>query len=61
MECGLLLDVVVSECATVFELFASEDESLLVGRDALLVLYFSLHGLDGVGRLNLKSVGSASE
>merc|ERR1711977_316437 len=34
----LLLDVVVEERAPVLELLAREDETLLIGRDALLVL-----------------------
>ena len=34
MKSGLLLDVVVGQSATVFELFSGEDETLLVGRDA---------------------------
>ena len=34
MERRLLLDVVVGQSATVFELFTGEDETLLVGRDA---------------------------
>ena len=34
----LLLDVVIRESSTVLQLFACEDQSLLVGRDALLVL-----------------------
>lgn len=34
---GLLLDVVVGEGAAVFELLAGEDQTLLVGRDTLLV------------------------
>ena len=38
MEGGLLLDVVVRESATVFELLAGEDEALLVGWDAFPVL-----------------------
>merc|ERR1712232_1190367 len=38
MEGGLLLDVVVPESAAILELLASEDETLLVWGDALLVL-----------------------
>ena len=34
MEGGLLLDVVVSQGATIFQLLASKDQALLVGRDA---------------------------
>ena len=48
MERGLLLDVVVGEGATVFKLLAGEDEALLVGRDALLVLDLGLHVVDRV-------------
>ena len=33
MKSRFLLDVVVGESTAVFELFSSEDESLLVGRD----------------------------
>jgi hypothetical protein len=34
VECGLLLDVVITESAAVLKLLAGEDETLLVGRDA---------------------------
>lgn len=37
MERRLLLDVVVGERATVLELLSGEDQTLLVGRDTLLV------------------------
>src|SRR3954462_8301547 len=36
---GLLLDVVVSQSAAILQLLASEDQTLLVRRDALLVLH----------------------
>ena len=49
MEGGLLLDVVVGESASVRELLAGVDESLLVRRDSLLVLNLGLDVLDGVG------------
>ena len=38
-----LLDVVVGERAAILELLAGEDQALLVGRDALLVLDLRLH------------------
>ena len=37
MKSGFFLDVVVGEGSTVFKLLASEDQTLLVGRDAFLV------------------------
>ena len=49
-----LLDVVVGQGAAILELLASEDESLLVRRDALLVLDLRLDVVDRVGRLHLK-------
>merc|ERR550532_186884 len=37
VEGRFLLDVVIGECTSVFQLFSSEDESLLLRRDAFLV------------------------
>ena len=48
MECRLFLDVVVGEGATIFELFASEDETLLIRWDTLLVLDLALDIVDGI-------------
>jgi hypothetical protein len=58
---GLLLDVVVGKSAAVLQLLASEDQALLVRRNALLVLDLRLDIVDGVGGLNLKSDGLASQ
>ena len=54
MQRGFLLDVVVGQGATVLKLLAGEDQALLVGRDALLVLDLGLHIVDGVGGLDLQ-------
>ena len=61
MESGLLLDVVVREGSTVFELLSSEDESLLIGRDTLLILDLGLDVVDGVTWLDLKSDSLSGE
>ena len=61
MESGLLLDVVVAQSATIFELLASKDESLLVGWDALLVLNLGLDVVNSVRGLDLKSDGLSCE
>ncbi len=58
---GLLLDVVVSKGAAILELLTSENETLLVRGNALLVLDLLLHGLDGVGRVDIKGDGLAGE
>ena len=57
MEGGLLLDVVIRKSSAVLELLSSEDESLLIGRDAFLVLDLGLHVIDGVRGLDLESDG----
>jgi hypothetical protein len=58
---AVLLDVVVGESAAVLQPLAREDETLLVGGDALLVLDLGLHGVDSVGRLHFKSDALASQ
>jgi len=61
MESGFLLDVVIRESSSVFELLSSEDESLLIGGNSLLVLDLGLDVLNGVRWLNLKGDGLSSE
>jgi hypothetical protein len=48
VESRLLLDVVVTQSAAVFELLAGEDEALLVWGNAFFVLDLSLDVLNGV-------------
>ena len=48
MKSGLLLDVVVRKGAAVFKLLSSEDETLLIWWDTLLVLDLGLDVFDGV-------------
>ena len=54
MDRGLLLDVVVGKSAVVFQLFASEDETLLIRRNGFLVLDLALQVLDRVRRLHVE-------
>jgi len=61
MEGGLLLDVVVGESSSILELLSSEDESLLVWWDTLLILDLGLDVLDGVSWLDIKGDGLTSE
>ena len=53
----LLLDVVVAQSAAVFKLLAGEDKTLLVWRDALLVLDLCLHVLNGVAGFDVEGNG----
>jgi hypothetical protein len=61
MKRRLFLNVVVGKSTTILELLASEDQALLIGRYALLVLDLRLDVIDGVGRLDLKCNGLARE
>ena len=61
VEGRLLLDVVIREGAAVLELLPREDQPLLVGRDALLVLDLGLDVLDRVRRLDLERDGLAGQ
>ena len=54
MKRRLLLNVVVRESPAVLKLLAGEDETLLVRRDALLVLDLSFDVIDGVARLDFE-------
>ena len=55
------LNVVVTQRATVFQLFSGENQSLLIRRDTLLVLDLRLHIVDGVRRLHVESDGLPRE
>jgi len=55
MEGGLLLDIVIREGSSIFELLSSEDESLLIWGNTFFILNLGLDVLNSVSRLNIKS------
>jgi len=57
---GFLLDIVIRKGAAILELLASEDQTLLIWGNTLLVLDLSLDIFDGVRRLNLEGDGLSS-
>ena len=59
LSVSYLLDVVVAQSASIFELLAGEDQALLVGRNAFFVLDLGLNVVDGVRGLDLESDGFA--
>lgn len=61
MDGAFLLDVVVAEGTAVFQLFAAEDQALLVWGDAFLVLDHLLDAVNGVRGLKFKGYGFAGE
>lgn len=61
MKGRLLLDVVIGESSTIFELFTSEDQSLLVWGNTFLVLDLGLDVVDGVRGLDFEGDGFTRE
>merc|ERR1711872_1064199 len=55
MRGGFLLNVVVGKSATIFQLLAGKDQTLLIGGNSLLILDLSLDILDAVARFHLQS------
>ena len=61
MKGGLLLDVVVRKSSAILKLLTSEDKSLLVWWNTLLVLDLGLDVLNGVSWLNIEGDGLSSQ
>jgi len=61
MERAFLLDIVIRKGLAILQLLACKDESLLVRRNALLVLNLLLYIFNGIRRLCIKRNGLASE
>jgi hypothetical protein len=57
MESRLLLDIVVGKGASVFQLLSSEDKTLLIRWNSLLILDLGLYIIDGIRRLDIKGDG----
>lgn len=53
MESRLLLNVIVTQCSSIFELLAGENETLLVWGNALLVLDLAFHIINSIRGLHL--------
>lgn len=56
-----LLDVVIAQGPSIFQLFPGEDQTLLVGWDTLFVLDFRLDIVDCVRGLDFEGDGFARE
>lgn len=61
MERRFLLNVVVGQRASIFELLPSKDETLLIRGNALLVLNLDLDIINSVAGLNVERDGLSSE
>ena len=54
MECGFFLNVVVRQCPAILKLLSGKNQSLLIGRNALLVLDLGLDIVDRVRWLDVE-------
>ena len=61
MERRLFLDILIGQGTAFLRLLPSEDEPLLIRRNALLILNLGLHVIDGVGALHLQRDGLAGQ
>jgi len=61
MKSAFFLDIVVREGSAVFQLLSSENESLLIRRDTLFVLNFSLDIINSVRGFDIESYSLTSQ
>jgi len=61
VESRLLLDVVVTQGATILKLLSSKDKTLLIRRNSFLVLDLGLDIVNGVRGLHIQGDGLASQ
>ena len=61
MESRLLLNVVIAQRATIFELFARENQTLLIRRNSFLVLDLGFHVIDRVRGFDIQGNGLAGK
>jgi len=57
MEGGFLLDVVIAQRPSIFQLFTGEDETLLIWGDSFFILDLGFHIVDRVAWFYLKGDG----
>jgi hypothetical protein len=61
MQRRFLLNIVIRKSAPIFQLFARKNETLLIRRNAFLVLNLGLDVFNGIRRLDIERNGFARE
>merc|ERR1711957_102344 len=61
MKSGFLLDVIIAQGTSVFQLLSSKDETLLIRRNSFLILDLGLDIINGIGWFNIQSDGLSSK
>jgi len=61
MKSRFLLDVVIAQGSTIFQLLSSKDETLLIWWDPFLVLDLSFDVVNGIGRFDVQRDGFTGE
>lgn len=58
---GLLLNIVITQSAAIFQLLSGENETLLIRGDTLFILDLGLHIVNSIARFDIKSDGLTRE
>ena len=61
MKCGFFLNIVIGQGASVLELLSSENQTLLIWGNSLLVLNLGLDVVNSIRRFHLKGDGLSSD
>jgi len=57
MKCRFFLNVIVRKSSSIFQLFSSENKSLLIWWNSFFILNFSFDSINGITWFNIKSDG----
>jgi hypothetical protein len=61
MQGTFLLNIVITQSPSILQLFAGKDQSLLIRRNAFLVLNLGLDVFNGIRRLDIERNGFAGQ
>merc|ERR1711994_1164013 len=61
MKSWLFLDIVIGKSTSIFQLFSSEDQSLLIRRNTFFILNLLLYILNSITGFDIKSDGFSSQ
>jgi len=61
MQSRFFLNVVIRQCSPILQLFASEDQSLLVRGNSFLILDFRFHIINRIGGFHFQRDGFSSQ
>ena len=54
VKCRFFLNIVITECPTIFQLLSSKDQTLLIRRNSLFILNLGLDIINGIRRFHIQ-------